>query len=589
MSVSIVTCPQCKSLLLSDTVQCPSCHHVLNPNQAVDLTGFKLHSEVMGSGSDDIPCPDCGEMVRKELVRCWRCGGFLRSEMAETYQRMRDTTATSAPTAPVFRDDSSSKPSTASQPAAASSVPMLIVSAAGDDDFALGPGVTAIAPGQPHPPQPATDSDGDGTYRLPELVDSSTAPPATTAAPNASATADGSKSPPAPEADTAAESHSVATAGDVLLDIARQEEQESEDRRKTRGKRKPGGPMTARTGFIIFCPNGHQIEVQEKHRGQMGRCPRCKAQFIVPLASFEEKPAEPTAPAGDAAATAAEAAGKLSAGKFTRWMNDVRLHLLDPTKLKLKPGSLENAFEIVDLGFGLDGLLLITLVKKGSLFSSTEKNKPEIREAVVNHLTAGKPLPELQVASQRLFAVATVKQQIQVVQPVIYAHESMFAGIPVFGVNRIAVRLPKPPDGNELLFASFWLSEFREFAKQVDEVFEINALGEDMGVPLVDKFAEHKCHYTETMFQVLEDAAYYQADSGIKLRIAGRKCEGCGLLVSEEGRKKEQLGGADGKGIAKAKCPKCQKKFGSFTFYMLDAAPAEPPAAATPAAAESSA
>jgi len=577
MSVSIVTCPQCKSLLLSDTVQCPSCHHVLNPNQAVDLTGFKLHSEVMGSGSDDIPCPDCGEMVRKELVRCWRCGGFLRSEMAETYQRMRDNAPTPAPAAPALRDVSSSKPSAASKPALAPSVLMPIVSDADDDDFALGPGVTAIAPGQSRPPQPATDSDADGTYRLPEFADS----------PSASATADASKSPAAPEADASAESHSVATAGDVLFDIARQEEQESDDRRKTRGKRKPGGLVTARTGFIIFCPYGHQIEVQEKHRGQMGRCPRCKAQFIVPLASFEQKPAEPTAPAADAAATAAETAGTLSAGKFARWMKDVRLHLLDPTKLKLKPGSLENAFELVDLGFGLDGLLLITLVKKGSLFGSTDKKKPEIRDAVVNHLTAGKPLTELQVASQRLFNAAIVKQQIQVVQPVIYAHESMFAGIPVFGVNRIAVRLPKPPDGNELLFASFWLSEFREFTKQMDEVFEINALGEDMGIPLVDKFAEHKCHYTETMFQVLENAAYYQADPGIKLQIAGRKCEGCGLLVSEAGRKREKLGGADGKGIAKAKCSKCQKKFGSFTFYMLDVVPSEPPAATAPAAAES--
>ncbi len=577
MSVSIVTCPQCKSLLLSDTFQCPSCHHVLNPNQAVDLTGFKLHSEVMGSGSDDIPCPDCGEMVRKELVRCWRCGGFLRSEMADSYQRMRDATPIPDPAAPVFREVPSSRPSTASKPAPAPSVPRLVARAADDDDFALGPGVTAISPGQSRLPQPATESDADGTYRLPELAASSTAP--------STATADASTTSLAQESNASTESHSVATAGDVLLDIARQEEQESEDRRKTRGKRKPGGPMTARTGFIIFCPHGHQIEVQEKHRGQMGRCPRCKAQFIVPLASFEVKPAEPTAPATDSAATAVEAAGKLSAGKFTRWMKDVRLHLLDPTKLKLKPGSLENAFELVDLGFGLDGLLFIALVKKGSLFSSTEKNKPETREAVVNHLTAGKPLTELQVASQRLFAADIVKQQIQVVQPVIYAHESMFAGIPVFGVNRIAVRLPKPPDGHELLFASFWLSEFREFAKQMDEVFEINALGEDMGIPLVDKFAEHKCHYTETMFQVLEDAAYHQADPGIKLRIAGRKCEGCGLLVSEDGRKKEKLGGVDGKGIAKAKCPKCQKKFGSFTFYTLEVAPAEPPVAATPAAA----
>jgi hypothetical protein len=41
------------------------------------------------------------------------------------------------------------------------------------------------------------------------------------------------------------------------------------------------------------------------------------------------------------------------------------------------------------------------------------------------------------------------------------------------------------------------------------------------------------------------------------------------LVISEDGRKKEKLGGPDGKGLAKAKCPKCKNKFGSNTLYML--------------------
>ena len=572
MSVAIVTCPQCKSMLLSDTAQCPNCQHVLHTDQKVNLSELKTHSEFMGSSSNEIPCPDCGEMVRKELVRCYQCGAFLRKEMAESYQRMREN-APSVVT-PALREVSQAVRTipSVSQSVDSSDLPPL----ADDDDFALGPGVTAVAPNQATTSAPPLDG-GDDTYSMDA--------PALSAAVPSSASAE---LPDVPMDDAqpgekkgsavsrgAEVPHSEATAGDLLLDIAKQEESESEGRRKQRGKRKPG---ETRAGFVIFCPWGHQIEVQEKHRGQMGKCPRCKAAFIVPQARLDEKPAESAAADALVALVSSESTGTLVAGKFTRWLRDVHIHSLDPTKLKLKPGSLESTFETQDLGFGLDGLLQLSLSKKGGLFGGADKKKPEVRDAVVAHLAAGKPLSELQVAAQRLFGPEAIKQ-IQVVQPVIYAHESMFAGIPVFGVNRIAVRLPKPPEGTELLFASFWLSEFREFAKQMDEVFGVQGLGEDFGIPMTDKLSEHKCHYTEQKFQALDISDYQQADPNLKLAIVGRKCEGCGLIVSEDGRKKEKLGGADGKSIAKAKCPKCQKKFGTFAFYAVEAAAPTPPSA----------
>jgi hypothetical protein len=573
MSVSIVNCPQCKSLLLSDTAQCPNCHHVLHTHQDVNLSELKTHSQVMGSGSNEIACPDCGEMVRKELVRCYQCGAFLRKEMAESYQRMREN----APDVPTPRLREVSQAPRMIPSAAPATNPTDLPPLADDDDFSLGAGVTAVPASQ----SVATAASSNETYSL-------DAPPSS---PSSAAAAelpdlpmDDAKSGTKKTAPSDSESmipHSEATAGDLLLDIAKQEETESESRRKQRGKRKPGD---LRTGFIIFCPWGHQIEVQEKHRGQMGKCPRCKAAFIVPLARADEKPAETTPSEAATTPASTEPAGALAAGKFTRWMKDVRIHPLDPTKLKLKPGSLESTFDTQDLGFGLDGLLLLTLSKKGGLFGGGDKKKPEVRDAAVAHLAAGKPLTELQVAAQRLFGPDTIKQ-IQVVQPVVYAHESMFAGIPVFGSHRIAVRLPKPAEGNELLFASFWLSEFREFAKQMDEVFGVQGMGEDVGVPMVDKVSEHKCHYTEMTFSALENVEYHQADPNIKLAIVGRKCEGCGLIVSEDGRKKEKLGGPDGKGIAKAKCPKCQKKFGSFAFYAVESAAVDPSATSSAPAA----
>ena len=554
---------------------------MLHKNQTVNLSELKTHSEVMGSSSNEIACPDCGEMVRKELVRCYQCGAFLRKEMAESYQRMRDSVPeVSAPaTHELTTRPVKSIPTAPSIPLSSDLPPL-----ADDDDFALGAGVTAVAPGQASNTPASAPAGGSDSYSL-------NAPAASAASANAGADLPnipldepgdntGKSASAAPGGQVA---HSEATAGDVLLDIAKQEEVESESRRKQRGKRKPG-LGGARGGFVIFCPWGHQIEVQEKHRGQMGKCPRCKAAFIVPMAPLEDKPAEAgqTADAATSAAVA-EPVGALAGGKFTRWMKDVRVHPLDPTKLKLKPGSLESVFDTQDFGFGLDGLLLLALVKKGGMFGGADKKKPEIREAAVAHLAAGKPLAELQVAAQRLFGQDTIKQ-IQVVQPVVYAHESMFAGIPVFGNNRIAVRLPKSAEGTEMLFASFSLSDFREFSKQMGEVFNVLELGDDVGVPLTDKLTDLKCHYTDQAFQALAEIAYHQADPNIKLVIVGRKCEGCGLVISEDGRKKEKLGGADGKAIAKAKCPKCQKKFGTITFYAVDAtAPAEPPIASAPA------
>lgn len=514
-----------------------------------------MHSEVTGANSNEIPCPECGEMVRKELVRCFQCGAFLRKEIAESYQKMREN----APgvSAPALREIAAGSTASTKSTASAEGLPPL----ADDDDFALGAGVKSVSPGQA---TSETASEAHGTYSLNPVV----APKTAVSLPDRDSKSTAEKSVSAPPLDDVP--HSEATAGDLLLNIAKAEEEESEGRRKQRGKKKGSG----RGGFIIFCPWGHQIEVQERHRGQVGKCPRCKAQFIVPTADFDVEPAaseQATSAKEKDETTTPESAGALAPGRFTRWIADVHIHSLDPVKLKLKPGSLENAFETYDLGFGIDGILLLQLVKKSSLFSSSEKKKPEIRNAAISHLAAGKPLSELAVAAQKLFAADSVKQ-IQVVQPAQYAHESMFAGIPVFGNHRIAVRLPKLADGNELLFASFWLSGFREFAKQMSEVFQVSDLADNLDIPLIDKFVDYKCHYTDVTFQALEVVDYYQADPAIKLKIVGHKCQGCGLIISEDGRKKEKLGGPDGKGLSKAKCPKCKNKFGSNTLYAVDVA-----------------
>ena len=67
MSVSIISCPSCQSLVLSDTIRCPTCKHILKEELA---EGAATDLPAVERATDEVPCPDCGEKVREGLVRC---------------------------------------------------------------------------------------------------------------------------------------------------------------------------------------------------------------------------------------------------------------------------------------------------------------------------------------------------------------------------------------------------------------------------------------------------------------------------------------------------------------------------------------
>ena len=80
----------------------------------------------------------------------------------------------------------------------------------------------------------------------------------------------------------------------------------------------------------------------------------------------------------------------------------------------------------------------------------------------------------------------------------------------------------------------------------------------------------------------LEHLPYYQADPELKIVLAGWQCGACGVVISEAAREAAKFGGKNAKGIAKAKCPQCEQKFGSNPLYTL-------PSQAKPAAEENEA
>jgi hypothetical protein len=87
MTVNIIACPSCKSLVLPDTAQCPNCHYVFDEKRVP--SDFVPTEHVVDSSEEDVPCPGCNELVRKGLVRCWNCGTFMQQDIAESYRRMQ--------------------------------------------------------------------------------------------------------------------------------------------------------------------------------------------------------------------------------------------------------------------------------------------------------------------------------------------------------------------------------------------------------------------------------------------------------------------------------------------------------------------
>lgn len=493
------------------------------------LPGNKLAKESLR------PCPECGENVRAGMVRCWNCGGFMNAKIQEKYQEIqsRPTTAitTSTPFGEMSEGESSALPSA---PATED-----------EDDFELTSVASRSGILAGSPTSMLSSAPEDAPAPIPMLE-----PEETTA----------------PKQKKEAAPARPASPDEALLDIAMQDENESARRRKKRPT--TGGVRTASGGFLIFCPYGCRVEVKEQHRGMSGRCPRCKAPFIVPV----DPPDYSVAKSKGAAEKGAGAEQPMAYG---RWLQAVHLHVVPPEKLVLKADSLVKLFSEVDLGFGAEGMVVVTLGKKsgGGLFGGGGDQK-DPREAILQHLKEGKPAAELPAADKQFYTVDQVRE-LRVVQPVASRAQSMFAGVPIFGAGKIAVQMPIANDTEPPKYISMGITEFRKLVETLSELFGMVDFGRDCGIPLQDQFTEEKCTYGGS-FKALKNLEFYKADPAVQVVTVGWKCVGCGLTMSEEGRAKADFGGKGAKGIAKAKCPKCQQKFGESKLEGLP--PAPPPA-----------
>jgi hypothetical protein len=599
---------------MEDAERCPICQTEVRKPQV---------SGTRGSGDGAITeeiCPVCGDSMRTGVVRCRNCGAFLNPEMEAAF--LAKTGLKEVPLVPPERrafvrrledDDFELTPEATAAEFEAIEESNIVPMSGDDEDFELNtPSVeyqddqelddrsrsvnaaqevitsgeyhlapsagaesaTSAPAGETAPPTADVPSEATPESKPAEASSSAAAEAGSVA----KTTGDGESKP----AESGGVAHSVATGGDALLAVAMQEETESEKRRRlglNRPRRRVLNSADAAAsgdGFLIYCPYGHRIMVQDKHRGRMGRCPSCKSPFIVPAAPLAAVAGETAPAAGDAgrAAPPAPLTGPIGshtlAARYPHGIDNLHLHRVVLAKLKIKPGSLIDEFETADIGMTTDHLLVVTIHAGGGLLGGLGAAKKILatRAAVREAIRAGVPLSDLPAPKHRQFNLDDV-QKLKVVQPNAPDEDSVFANVPVFGVGRIAVQFAVDQATGERFCLSFSLTEFRKFSEGLAAVYQIADFGAIRGIPLENSTTTKTCHYSENKLKIIESPEFYQADAAFKVLLAGWECQNCGLVVSEDSRKKEKIGGSSGSKIAKHPCPKCKRPYGSKPLYSL--------------------
>ena len=606
MAIQIINCPACGTFLLEDTAECHACGHILNANRAATTKRRSLPTDQAVDDDMDV-CGSCGESVRKGLVRCWNCGAFTRADIEAAFRQKnthealadRDFDLPELDASSVTEQDSMA-PRLQTPENLLSAPPMAKEDYDGSDDFELSEDVhlseaddssfdladdvhlqasgLPLSDLQSYSLEPIPDAP---PVSLPPVDQDMETIPLLNPASEAPAEAETIPLSPIGEEPSASEEAipevaAAASPEDELLKIAADEEAEISKARKG---------LKSKDTFVVFCPQGHRIRVREKFRGKTGKCPRCASVFIVPQKS-SPKPKKETDV--DIKTVSGESVGGVT-GRYWRWLNDVHQHNVVPEKLKIKADSLLNDFITVDVGFAADEILVVTLVAAGGLFGGGAKKKPAVRTAMIEYFANPTAAPDgLTAAAKRIITKDGINQLV-LAQPVPMGTESLFGSIPIFGAGRISIRLPKSADDKTTQYLSFALSEFRAFSLALQSICGIEGFGTNSEIPMSEQYDVFKCHYSEAPVRALKQLEYYQNDPNIKLEISGWSCSGCKLIVSEEARKKEKIGGLNGKAIAKAPCPKCKQKFGNNPMYVIVETPAPADSSAAQPGAEASA
>jgi hypothetical protein len=497
-------------------------------------------------------------MVRAGLVRCWSCNGFMRADIAKRYH---DLTTNPQPiiysTIPPdqrsdFLPPRAGIPTSGIQDADEFTLSDDVVASQGSTAFATPaagvPDVPAVltkpvSADGPDKPQTVTGG-GKGAKSVADPSSASSSPVAAEA------------TRPAPTA------RPEKPASDDLLSIALQEQRDDRRRRTERLAERQ------KRQVLVPCTCGAWLRVHEDFAGRIVRCKQCRSPIQIPeirRRTAEKKEEKPVVQVN------------------VTWISDVWFHVLAPGTVTLKPGSAAAQHLVADIAITPEAVHIVSFSagekKKKSLLSFGAAAKAgdvgDVRRQIREHVASTgefQGLADCQVRSISADQIPVLK----LVQPILKAHESMFAGVPIFGEGRVAIFLPVETEPGQQAYCSFPLSGWRQFSLRLRELYGLLLPASENGVPESEKNETLSCFVNQSKVEAIKSLIYYQQDPAFELELSGYRCKSCGAAFSEEGRKKNKLGGANGKAIAKAKCPKCGGKMGEDPLYRIRKAPERP-------------
>ncbi|TWT62191.1 hypothetical protein [Rubinisphaera italica] len=548
MISSISTCPKCKTLILDDTLICPQCHHVLQEG-ADHVADVYTSSDDRYDGSNEIACRDCKAMNRKGLVRCWQCGAFMQEDMEKVYQEML-----LRPAAIIEDDDLEIQEITAkTQQSDATAIPSLDEDE-DDDDFELDVSFDMVEAEENWFP----DSNHDAPAFDDDEEEAESAPVA--------------KLEPEVEEE------------EDLLKLAEKEEKEL-SRQKSRKKK-----AAPKNTFLIQGPCGDcKIRVQRYHQGEIGQCPKCTLPFLVPII---DKPKSKKA----------EKETKKEPLPEKLKIEGVHWHEIAIAKFKPKANALKGKGETPDLIRWNDELIFVWPKQKG-VKGNAAKQAETVRQNVAEHLQSGKPMQALPTDRFEVLPKGQLSQLFLVQPP----YDNNFTnGEQVFGPGVLAIELPPapviaaetqhpsltqtkpgkkpkkpkkpaPPKEPPTRCVVLTLSQYRKVQMWLAEILDQSDFLKMDGIPLQTQTATHTCALAEHEFESLELPEYYQADPALHVVEVGWLCQ-CGeVAMCEEHRAEQKFGGKKPAGLTKAKCPKCEQKFGKNPLFHLKSVVAPEP------------
>jgi len=370
-------------------------------------------------------------------------------------------------------------------------------------------------------------------------------------------------------AETSASKSGAKSSGndDDLLSIAIQEERELKKRRGDKIAERQ------RKMMLMPCTCGAWIRVSEDQAGKVVRCRQCKQPVNVPQIRRKAEKKE----------------SRLAVAKLAvKWIENVQFFRIAPTSIVLKPGSVADKFVEADVAVTDSQIVVIAFTgpdkkKRGLLGKAPKIDRAEQRKQIREQVVAVGDFSTLTDVEVHFISAEQVPE-IRLVQPILKAHESMFAGVPVFGEGRIAIFLPIASDGGLQAYCSQSLTTFRGLHEVLKTNFKLELPATENGVPDAEKTDSLNCFINQSRVESVRGLSYYQQDSAFELELSGYRCKSCTAVISEEGRKKNNLGGANGKGIAKAKCPKCSGKMGEELLYRIKKSPSADAAGQSPEA-----